>query len=101
MTQTDTGDLASLVNLDMAILGEDLSTDLQKVLLAIARNIVPNKHSVEKLGDTPKPHLPTVIQFPYARHSSYAELCLLVDTFKPRDIWPCTVNPKYWKHNGE
>ncbi|KAL9046236.1 MAG: hypothetical protein Q9214_000878 [Letrouitia sp. 1 TL-2023] len=32
------------------------------------------------------------IQFPYARHSSYSELCHLVSTFKPSDIYPCTFD---------
>ncbi|KFA64591.1 hypothetical protein S40285_09343 [Stachybotrys chlorohalonatus IBT 40285] len=44
--------------------------------------------------------LPRIIQFPYSRHSSYAELCLLVDLLEPRDVWPCTVNIKEWLQNG-
>jgi DNA cross-link repair 1C protein len=35
-------------------------------------------------------------RFPYSRHSSYAELCELVAAFKPRDIFPCTVDPNTW-----
>ena len=34
--------------------------------------------------------------FPYARHSSYNELCLLIDAFKPKDIYPCTVDKANW-----
>ncbi|KAF4595697.1 artemis protein [Ophiocordyceps camponoti-floridani] len=41
--------------------------------------------------------LPRVIRFPYSRHSSYPELCQLVDLFKPHDVWPCTVNVERWK----
>lgn len=34
--------------------------------------------------------------FPYSRHSSYAELCTLVGAFKPKDIYPCTVDTERW-----
>ena len=34
--------------------------------------------------------------FPYSRHSSYSELSLLIDAFKPQDIFPCTVIPEGW-----
>jgi hypothetical protein len=37
-----------------------------------------------------------VIKFPYSRHSSYSELCTLVDAFKPKDVYPCTVDPDNW-----
>ncbi|KAL2802633.1 beta-lactamase-like protein [Aspergillus granulosus] len=40
--------------------------------------------------------LPRTIRFPYARHSSYDELCELVAAFKPRDIYPCTVYSSEW-----
>ena len=29
--------------------------------------------------------------FPYARHSSYPELCYLVSAFRPRSVYPCVV----------
>lgn len=35
-------------------------------------------------------------QFPYSRHSSYSELCHLIQAFKPRDIIPCTVDAETW-----
>lgn len=44
--------------------------------------------------------LPSIITFPYSRHSSYAELCHLVDAFKPKDVWPNTVNPREWLEQG-
>ncbi|KAJ3492994.1 hypothetical protein NLG97_g5016 [Lecanicillium saksenae] len=44
--------------------------------------------------------LPSVIRFPYARHSSYEELCHFVDTFKPLDVWPCTEDAEYWWRHG-
>ncbi|KAK6428281.1 hypothetical protein LTR95_015577 [Oleoguttula sp. CCFEE 5521] len=40
--------------------------------------------------------LPTRITFPYSRHSSYTELCHLLEVFKPTDVHPCTVNDTHW-----
>ncbi|KAI7246924.1 hypothetical protein KC343_g6713 [Hortaea werneckii] len=40
--------------------------------------------------------LPKRITFPYSRHSSYSELCRLVEAFKPSDIHPCTVDRANW-----
>ncbi|KAI7163819.1 hypothetical protein KC324_g12881, partial [Hortaea werneckii] len=40
--------------------------------------------------------LPKRITFPYSRHSSYSELCRLVEAFKPSDIHPCTVDKEKW-----
>ena len=34
--------------------------------------------------------------FPYSRHSSYNELCHLVEAFKPKNIHPCTVDEANW-----
>jgi len=42
--------------------------------------------------------LPKIITFPYSRHSSYEELCHLVEIFDPKDIYPCTVNEKTWSN---
>jgi hypothetical protein len=40
--------------------------------------------------------LKSTIHYPYSRHSSYTELCELVATFKPDDIYPCTINEQSW-----
>ena len=40
--------------------------------------------------------LPKAITFPYSRHSSYAELCHLIQVFNPKDIYPCTVDEANW-----
>ncbi|KAL2007826.1 hypothetical protein VTN00DRAFT_7808 [Thermoascus crustaceus] len=40
--------------------------------------------------------LPNVINFPYSRHSSYAELCEFVSAFKPKEIFPCTIDSGSW-----
>ena len=36
------------------------------------------------------------IRFPYSRHSSYTELCELVAAFRPKDVFPCTVDEDNW-----
>jgi DNA cross-link repair 1C protein len=40
--------------------------------------------------------LPKTITFPYSRHSSYSELCHLVQAFQPKDVYPCTVDEATW-----
>ncbi|MCJ1425154.1 hypothetical protein MMC29_003042 [Sticta canariensis] len=40
--------------------------------------------------------LPKRIQFPYARHSSYNELCHLISVFRPADVYPCTIDEASW-----
>ncbi|KAI1632882.1 beta-lactamase-like protein [Biscogniauxia mediterranea] len=36
--------------------------------------------------------LPNIIQFPWARHSYLPELRQFISAFKPKDVWPCTVD---------
>lgn len=43
--------------------------------------------------------LPRKIKFPYSRHSSFPELCDLVATFNPKDVYPCTADESEW-HEG-
>ena len=40
--------------------------------------------------------LPKTITFPYSRHSSYEELRHLVGIFRPKDVYPCTVDEDLW-----
>lgn len=40
--------------------------------------------------------LPRIITLPWARHASYSELCELMQAFRPRDIYPCTVDKVNW-----
>jgi len=40
--------------------------------------------------------LPTWIQFPYARHSSLAELRNIVAAFRPRDVYQCVLDESTW-----
>ena len=53
-----------------------------------------------QIGGVQPEGLPKVVTFPYSRHSSYEELCHLVSVFKPRDVFPCTVDEERW-HEGK
>jgi DNA repair metallo-beta-lactamase len=46
-------------------------------------------HTEGSLGDD-------TLHFPFSRHSSYNELCDMVTRFRPREIYPCTVEEKKW-----
>ncbi|KAK4503807.1 hypothetical protein PRZ48_004722 [Zasmidium cellare] len=70
---------------------------LEKLVPALAKAVAKAKQST---GPAKRPisadELPNRISFPYSRHSSYSELCLLIEAFKPKDIYPCTVDHKGW-----
>lgn len=55
------------------------------------------KHNENVEPSEPQAHR---IRFPYSRHSSYSELCQLLQVLKPRDVWPCTVQPVRWVREG-
>lgn len=67
---------------------DDLS--LQKFVAALSSN------ASKRQQDKTEPHRNKTIRFPYSRHSSYSELCELVAAFKPRDVFPCTVDEATW-----
>lgn len=67
---------------------EDLS--LQKLVAALSSNALAKQNE-----NAEQPRNKT-IRFPYSRHSSYSELCELVAAFKPRDVFPCTVDEVNW-----
>ncbi|CZR54852.1 uncharacterized protein PAC_04736 [Phialocephala subalpina] len=90
----------SLNTISMDI-GED-SLELPEILKALAQSVRERSssrtESIESQGSSNE--LPRVITFPYSRHSSYDELCDLVRAFKPRDVYPCTVDEQYWNEAG-
>lgn len=88
------------LNLAASIFGEGLSADLETALGALFRVSSGPPLETETPKVPAKEDLPTVIQFPYSRHSSYPELCHLLGIFRPRDIWPCTVDTKQWMDQG-
>lgn len=67
---------------------DDLS--LQKFVAALS------SRASKKQQDKTEPHRNKTIHFPYSRHSSYSELCELIAAFKPRDVFPCTVDEATW-----
>ncbi|KAF5615823.1 hypothetical protein F52700_13259 [Fusarium sp. NRRL 52700] len=124
----DQASLATLFNtvLSSSISSTNMSDILEGALEKIAstgRNIpldwdinTLNAHSaeevimmlVEKLRKNPKDQkqhdecsLPRTIYFPYSRHSSLPELRHFVEAFRPRDVWPCTVNNAEWLKNDD
>lgn len=69
---------------------------LPTLALAIVKS-VKEARQIDQDGDAKQDqNLPRQITFPYARHSSYHELCHLVGIFKPKDVYPCTENMSSW-----
>lgn len=73
---------------------------LNKIVPALAKVVTRSK---QETAPAKKPNvpgaasgLPKQIRFPYSRHSSYSELCMLIEAFKPNDIYPCTVDHRNW-----
>ncbi|RCI15978.1 hypothetical protein L249_3024 [Ophiocordyceps polyrhachis-furcata BCC 54312] len=87
------------LNVAASALGEG---DRAQVETALSRLIPGSERREAAASDDERTAcgMPSVIRFPYSRHSSYAELCQLVDMFRPHDVWPCTVNMERWKTQG-
>ncbi|KAI2093571.1 hypothetical protein LOZ36_000113 [Ophidiomyces ophidiicola] len=64
-------------------------------LVSILSHGPKKSHSLGN-GETGTSKLPSTIRFPYSRHSSYEELCALVSAFRPRDVYPCTIDADTW-----
>lgn len=77
---------------------ESLGLDDIVLLLAsrVRRSLSSNRLEQAQQEKTTRHGLPARIRFPYSRHSSYAELCLLIGAFKPNNIVPCTVDERGW-----
>ena len=80
------------IDLDMDLIdsGQDQEADLSLKNIAS----ILSSHITKKKG-TDLQHSRT-IRFPYSRHSSFNELCYLVDAFNPKDVVPCTVDEMKW-----
>lgn len=87
---------------DTSLLGDIPLQELVSVLARVATTTPSSAGSKKQLSNTGTAldkidgPLPKFITFPYSRHSSYSELCSLVRAFRPRDIYPCTVDPINW-----
>ncbi|ROW03119.1 hypothetical protein VMCG_05828 [Cytospora schulzeri] len=79
------------------IVDEDGTKDQNDMMIVLTSII---KASEKGRGSESSSTLPNRIRFPYSRHSSYRELCHLISVLKPRDIWPCTVDPLRWIRKG-
>ncbi|KAF2189186.1 hypothetical protein K469DRAFT_701784 [Zopfia rhizophila CBS 207.26] len=66
---------------------DDLS--LQSLVSILSSRATASEQAAEKQNEA--------IRFPYSRHSSYSELCALVNAFKPGDVYPCTVDESNWR----
>ncbi|KAL1970610.1 hypothetical protein VTN77DRAFT_4254 [Rasamsonia byssochlamydoides] len=89
------------LSLDQYGLKDDSDISLRELVAIISsgqkdRTEVSDGNGSAGLRDKGGRELPRTIQFPYSRHSSYSELCEFVSAFKPRDIYPCTVDPETW-----
>lgn len=81
------------------MLGGDGLKSLKDLGESLLRKLAENPHekSDERGEFISQTHgLPKLITFPYSRHSSYPELCHLVEIFKPKDVYPCTVEAESW-----
>lgn len=72
----------------------------QEIVQMLAERLANSSRKVIAEDTTGQAELPKIIHFPYSRHSSYPELCHFVETFRPKDVWPCTVSPTEWMRNG-
>jgi len=80
------------ISLDMVLQKESQKSEdgpsLQSLVSALSTHASKSQE--------PEPALKRVIRFPYSRHSSYSELCGLVSAFRPKDVFPCTVDENAW-----
>lgn len=77
-------------------LPEETHIRLESVIWPLVKSTIMAK----EVGPSEGRSLPNRIRFPYARHSSYPELRHLVETFRPMDVWPCTVDLPRWRERG-
>lgn len=69
---------------------DTLSTNSAKEVIAIlVQKLRTNRKNQKSVHEEA---FPKTIYFPYSRHSSLPELRHFVEAFRPKDIWPCTVN---------
>ncbi|WEW58316.1 hypothetical protein PRK78_003784 [Emydomyces testavorans] len=83
------------LSLDSYGISEEDEITLKNLVAMLSRgsdqSTLPNENQM-----SPNIHLPNTIRFPYSRHSSYEELCALVEAFRPKDVYPCTVDADSW-----
>ncbi|KAI2464736.1 Metallo-hydrolase/oxidoreductase [Annulohypoxylon bovei var. microspora] len=89
------------VEIDMEMSDFREKESITEILKSLVKKVNATRNPVKKLEENDQPSkLSNRIVFPYARHSSLLELRHFVETFKPKDIWPCTVDPACWMEKG-
>ncbi|GAO16177.1 hypothetical protein UVI_02045280 [Ustilaginoidea virens] len=87
------------LNMGIEEFNDELSADMTAALESLLERLRHEPTGTEATHASPRADgLPSVILFPFARHSSYRELCHLTQTFQPKDVWPCTVD-QWWIRN--
>ncbi|KAH7086245.1 beta-lactamase-like protein [Paraphoma chrysanthemicola] len=93
LLQQTLADGGGRLDLDMKLQKVDENSQdalsIQSLVSALSSNASKDPTTIE----TPRNK---TIRFPYSRHSSYSELCELVAAFKPKDVFPCTVDEESW-----
>ncbi|KAF2207262.1 hypothetical protein CERZMDRAFT_102547 [Cercospora zeae-maydis SCOH1-5] len=83
---------------------DDVLDDLDELSLERLVSVLAKRVSKAKADDSATPEfsasrsgsLPKQITFPYSRHASYGELCVLIEALLPKDVYPCTVDKSSW-----
>ncbi|TEA14653.1 Protein artemis [Colletotrichum sidae] len=81
---TKTGRTVPL-DMDIASFGEKSETAMMDAFRAIAQKGHHVTATIDEAPASTHQQLPKTITFPYSRHSSYQELCDLIQSFRPRD----------------
>ncbi|KAH7344267.1 beta-lactamase-like protein [Pyrenochaeta sp. MPI-SDFR-AT-0127] len=79
----------SKLNLDIGLHSEGQGEPSLETLISVLSAHAPrNQNRISPQSRT--------IRFPYSRHSSYSELCKLIEALRPIDVVPCTVDEDNW-----
>lgn len=89
------------LDLDISNFDQQDQAGIAKAIFQAITKLIQKDRGLSSVKETqPSDTLPRKITFPYSRHSSYQELCHLVGTLRPKDVWPCTVSPSDWLERG-
>ncbi|XXG95782.1 hypothetical protein Hte_002053 [Hypoxylon texense] len=89
------------VSLDVDISDSAKDESVADIINSLATKIKAIRNPTKKPEEIDQRNaLPKKIVFPYARHSALPELRHLVETLRPKDVWPNTVDPVSWERRG-
>ncbi len=89
------------LGLDMTSFGHGSEAKITDAVLSMANKTQSGRSKGQAESRPAAELLPRRIHFPYSRHSSYPELCDLVAAFRPKDVWPCTVDAAEWRKDSK